>query len=273
MSKLQLIGTFLANPRSVITLGIQALNKKNNEINYEKKNFDKYKLTQLPTLDILDLVPDMQGSIHSFAYLNGASMATIIVMLKSLAKRFKSCSYLEVGSFRGENITNVADAAADCTSVTLSPQEMTTRGFPPGFLDVDRIFSKDKPNITYHLHDSQTFDFSSLNKKFDLISIDADNSYSSILQDTKTAFSLLKNDDSIVVWHNYSTELENDDVRQDVLAGLLDGTPPQYHANLYHVSNTICAIFIRGKFPTSIINFPSVPTKTFNVSIEAKKIV
>ena len=272
MSKLELLGTFLSNPKTVITLGIQALNRKQSEINYEKKNLDKYKLTQLPTLDILDLVPDMQGSIHSFAYLNGASMPTIIVMLKSLAKRFTDCSYLEIGSFRGENITNVADAAADCISVTLSPEEMKARGFKPGFLDVDRIFSKNKPNITYYLHDSQTFDFGALNKKFDLISIDADNRYNSILQDTKTAFSLLKNDNSIIVWHNYSTELENDDVRQDVLAGILDGTPPGFHNNLYHVSNTICAIFIRGNFPTSMINFPSVPTKVFNVRIEAKKV-
>ena len=272
MSKLKLLSTFLANPKQVITLGIQALNRKQNEINYAKKNQDKYGRTQLPTLDILDLVPGMSGSIHSFAYLNGASMPTIILMLKSLAKRIPDCSYLEFGSFRGENIVNVADTAKDCTSITLSPEEMTARGFKPGFLDVDRFFSKNDPRVNYILHDSMTFDFGSLHKKFDLISIDADNLYSFILQDTKTAFSLLKNDNSMIVWHNYATDIENDDVRQDVLAGILDGTPPEYHNNLYHVSNTICAIFIRGKFPSSMLNFPSVPTKTFNVSIEAKKL-
>jgi len=272
MSKLKLLTTFLANPKQVITLGIQALNRKQSEINYEKKNIEKYGRAQLPTLDILDLVPGMSGTIHSFAYLNGASMPTIILMLKALAKRIPDCSYLEFGSFRGENIVNVADAAKDCTSITLSTEEMTARGFKPGFLKVDRFFSKNKPNVNYILHDSMTFDFGSLNKKFDLISIDADNRYNFILQDTKTAFSLLKNENSIIVWHNYSIELENDAIRQDVLAGILDGTPAEYHNNLYHVSNTICAIFIRGNFPTSMINFPSVPTKVFNLSIEAKKL-
>ncbi len=226
MSKLKLLTTFLSNPKQVITMGIQALNRKQSEVSFEKKNLDKYGRAQLPTLDILDLVPGMQGTIHSFAYLNGASMPTIILMLKALAKRMPDCSYMEFGSFRGENIVNVADDAKDCTSITLSPEEMTARGFRPGFLKVDRFFSKNKPNIKYILHDSMTFDFGSLNKKFDLISIDADNRYSFILQDTKTAFSLLKNDNSIIVWHNYATDLENDDIRQDVLAGILDGTPP-----------------------------------------------
>lgn len=192
-------------------------------------------------------------------------------MLKCLAKRFEGCSYLEIGSFRGENMANMADVAKDCTSITLSPEEMTTMGFDKGFLKVDRMFARDKTNVTYHLHNSLSFDFSTLNKKFDLISIDADNTYESVMKDTQNVFKLLKDGNSIIVWHNYSTDMENGGVRQDFLAGILAGTPPEFRKNIYHLSNTICAIFIRGHFPTSTVRFPSYPTKTFNVTVEAKR--
>jgi len=272
MKKIKLLTMLLSKPKQVVTLGLAALVKKQNEINYEKRNLEKYSLSQLPTLDIMDLIPDFSGSIHSYTFLNGGSLPTIVLMLKCLAQRFRDCSYLELGSFRGETIANVADVAKECTSVTLSQQEMTAMGFHEGFLKLDRIFSINKPNITYHLHNTLTFDFSSLNKKFDLISIDADNSYSSILQDTQSVFRLLKNENSIIVWHNYSTDVENGGVRQDVLAGILDGTPPEYRGNLYHVSNTICAIFVRGDYPSSFVTPMSYPTKAFNVSMEGIRI-
>ncbi len=269
MNKIKLLKTLFSHPKEIIALGIAALARRQGEVDYQRRNLEKYNLSQLPTVDMLDLIPGYSGSIHSFTYLNGSSMPTIILMLKCLAERIDHCSYLELGSFRGESIANVADVANDCTSITLSGKEMTEMGFDAGFLKLDRIFSKDNPKITYHLHNSLTFDFSTLNKKFDLISIDADNSYDSIVKDTRNVFKLLKNDQSIIVWHNYSIDIENGGVRQDVLAGILDGTPPEYRDNLYHVSNTVCAIFVRGKYPSTILKFPSYPKKTFNVKIEA----
>ena len=271
MNKLKLLAALLANPKEVITLGLAAVAKKKIEVDYKQLNHNKHNITQLPTIDLLDLIPGFQGTIHSFTYLNGPTMPTMIIMLKSLAQRLPDCSYLELGSFRGENIVNVADVAKECTSVTLSPAEMKAMGFAEGYLTNDRIFSRNNPKITYHLGNTLTFDFSSLNKKFDLISIDADNTYSSILQDTKSAFSVLKNDSSIIVWHNYATDMEEQGIRQDILAGILDGIPAEFHKHLYHVSNTICAIFIRGNFPTTMIKFPSYPTKVFELNVVAKK--
>ena len=196
-------------------------------------------------------------------------MITDILLLKALARRFDRCSYLEIGSFRGESISNVADVAADCTSVTLSEAEMKAFNLPEGFIKAHGIFSNSKPNITTHLHNSLTFDFSSLNKKFDLIFVDGDHEYKSVVQDTKNVFKLLKNNDSIIVWHDYG--LHPEDVRHEVLAAILEGTPKEYHDNLYHVSNTMCAIFIRGKFATTFTKFPTYPNKVFSVNVDAKK--
>lgn len=272
MKKLKLLKLLLSSPKEVITLGLAALAKKQCEVDYRKKNLGQYGITQLLTVDILDLIPGFSGSIHSFTYLNGVSMPTIILMLKCLAQRVPACSYLELGCFRGECMANVADVSADCTSVTLSRQQMLAKGFNETFIRSDRMFSAGRPNITYYLDDTLTFDFGALHKKFDLVSIDADNTYSSILHDTRTVFGLLKDEQSVVVWHNYATDLENNAIRHDVLAGILDGTPPEYHRHLYHVSNTICAIYIRGDFPAGLLQFPSMPTKTFSMALEAVRL-
>ncbi len=191
-------------------------------------------------------------------------------MLKSLAKKFDACSYLEIGSLRGESLACVADVAIDCTSVTLSDQEMRDFNFDEGYIRVHGVFSKGKDNITTYRHNSQTFDFASLNKKFDLIFVDGDHTYNGVLQDTKNVFKLLKDEHSIIVWHDYGFDVEK--VRHEVLCAILDGTPEEYHSNLYHVSNTICAIFTRGKFETSFTKNLSYPNKIFEVEVKANRL-
>ena len=88
-----------------------------------------------------------------------------------------------------------------------------------------RFFSKDIPNITHLQADSQTFNFSSLQKKFDVIFLDGDHHTESIVKDTQNAFQLLKDDNSIIVWHDYGLGTET--TRFNVLAGILDGCPPE----------------------------------------------
>ncbi len=270
MSKIKVLKEFMSNPKEVITLGYQAIAKKKNEINFEKRVHEKYKMAQLPTIDLLDLVPGLHDTISSYSFLTGTSMVTDILLLKSLAKKFDGCSYLEIGSFRGESIANVADVAKECISVTLSEQEMRELNMPDGFIKAHGIFSKGKSNIISHLHNSLTFDFGSLNKKFDLIFVDGDHAHDSVVKDTQNVFKLLKNDDSIIVWHDYGFDPET--VRHEVMSAILEGTPKEYHGHLYHVSNTMCAIFIRGKFATSFTKFPTYPNKAFRVTVEAKKL-
>ena len=42
--------------------------------------------------------------------------------------------------------------------------------------------------------------------------------------------------------------------------------------NLYHVSNTKCALFIKGDFISEFAVFPDIPYKIFTVHINGKKI-
>ena len=108
-------------------------------------------------------------------------------------------------------------------------------------------------------------------KKFDLIFIDGDHSYEGVLNDTIKTFSLRRDNNSIIVWHDYgfSTEM----VRYSVLNAILDGIPVKDHCNLYHVSNTLCPVYIGNKnFNTYYCKFPSTPDKIFSITLKSTKL-
>lgn len=221
----------------------------------------------LPCVDILELLPNFDVKISNYSFLNGTSTPIDIALLKALAASYKDCSYLEIGSWRGESIANVADVAKDCTSISLSDKEMHAIGFGERFTNMQRYFSKDKKNIEYIHHNSLTFDFSKLNKKFDLIFVDGDHSYEAVKKDTENVFKLLKDENSIIVWHDYAAAFEMP--AWHVAAAIWEGTPAEKRKNLFCVSNTLCAIYTTKKVQSTILDYPTYPNKSFEVAIKA----
>lgn len=267
MDKINFFKTLFTDPFSVLKDGVMAQTEKN----FKKVVKSNYNLEQLPTIDFLDLFPGINDNVNNYSFLSGTSLVTDMLLLKNLARAFEGCVYLEIGSWRGESISNVSEVAKECISITLSAEEMRALGISEDFIKCHGIFSKGIKNITTFEHNSQTFDFSKLNKKFDLIFIDGDHSYKGVLNDTKKVFSLRKNEKSIIVWHDYGTNTE--EVRHSVLKAILDGIPKEKHHNLYHVSNTLCAIYIEGKsFNTKFTKFPSMPDKKFSLLIKGDRI-
>jgi predicted O-methyltransferase YrrM len=257
----------LKNPISVLKKGILA----QEEDNHKKCIQSKYGFEKLPTIDLLDLFPDLDENLDCYSFLNGTSLITDLILLKSLAKKQENCSYLEIGSWRGESLANVSPVSKKCVSVTLSEIQMREMNFDEGFIKVHGIFSKNFENIEFIGANSHDFDFNSLNQKFDLIFIDGDHSYKGVLNDTKKVFNLRKDSNSVIVWHDYAFNTE--DTRHSVLEAILDGIPKEFHKNLYHVSNTMCAIYIENKnFETYFTKFPSYPNKKFRIGISAQKI-
>lgn len=265
MSFLKTLFTFLKSPKSIIYSGIAAQREQKHKLLLEQK----YGITQLPSIDLLDLFPNMNERLNSYSFLNGTSLITDMILLKGLAKKYTECSFLEIGSWRGESIANVSEVAKDCTSVTLSGKELMEIGYSKAFADVHGIFSKNKKNIETVYQNSHSFDFSKLNKTFDLIFVDGDHSYEGVLNDTKKVLPLRKNKQSIIVWHDYGFNTE--DVRHSVLNAILDGIPKEQHKNLFHVSNTMCAIYMEDcSLPSSPTKFPSYPNKNFVVTVSSE---
>lgn len=236
-----------------------------------KQNYvvSKYKLPHgIPSVDLLELIPNFNVEISPYTFLNGTSITIDIAILKALALSIKDCSYLEIGTWRGESIANISDVARECVSISLSDDEMHQMKFPESMIQVQRMFSKEKKNIEYITHNSLSFDFSKLNKKFDLIFVDGDHEYPAVKSDTMNAFKLLKDENSIIVWHDYGTTFET--VCWPVLAGILDGAPAEKRKNICHISNSLCAIYTTKKLRTSKLDYPTIPNKNFRVNIEAK---
>jgi predicted O-methyltransferase YrrM len=240
--------------------------EQNSRMSAQKKNFSR----GLPVINLLDLFPSFNETISSYTYLDDTSPVTDIALLKAFAKQLQPCDYLEIGSWRGESIINVAEYAQSCTSLSLSDAEMREKNFSEGQIRMNRYFSKANSRINHIGPDSQTFDFSSLNKKFNLIFIDGDHHYDAVVRDTRNAFTLLKNEHSVIVWHDYRGTYES--VRWEVFDAILEGTPPEYREFLYSVSNTWCAVFIRKKFNTEFTQFPKTPDKIFTINLKAEKI-
>ncbi|GAB1444072.1 hypothetical protein MASR2M39_29180 [Ignavibacteriales bacterium] len=242
--------------------------------NYEKRmgkyTSSKYGLSRLPTVNILDIFPDLDITIKNYTYLTGTSMVTDIALLSLLAKSIPDCDYMEIGSWRGESISNVAVYAKSCLSFTLSKEDIISYGWGEKIAELEGFFTANIPNLKVIYADSAKFDFSTLNKKFDLIFIDGDHSYTGVLKDTQNAFKLLKNKNSIIVWHDYAFDTEA--VRHSVMAAILDGTPKEFQKDLYHVSNTMCAIYSPKQLKSYNLESPAKPDKTFTVNIKAKRI-
>lgn len=223
----------------------------------------------LRTIDLFDLFPNFEETVEPYGSLEGTA-PTDLALLKLLARKYDHCRYLEIGTWRGESVANVASVADECVSIDLSEDEMRERGFSSEFIKVHRFFSKNFKNITHIGHNSHSFDFSVLKKKFDLVFIDGDHSYKGVKIDSQNAFSLLQDSNSAIVWHDYGFTPER--VRWSVLAGILDGCPKEKRDNLYHVSNTLCAIYIHGKFKTTFTTFPQMPNKSFTVKFSVSKV-
>jgi predicted O-methyltransferase YrrM len=237
----------------------------------EKQSYvaQKYGLPQgLPTVDISEFIDETE-EVFPYSFLEGSSLPTDFALLRSICRKNHAEDYLEIGTWRGESVANVAPFVRNCFSLNLPDETMRQMGLDEEYINMHRFFSKDIPNITHLQADSQTFDFSSLNKKFDVIFLDGDHHTESIAKDTQNAFLLLKDDNSVIVWHDYGLGTET--TRFNVLAGILDGCPKENIRHLYRVSNTLCAIYTRKELKASYVKINSKPELSFEIKLKIRK--
>ena len=238
---------------------------------WQKKVDQKYKLLNgLPQVQLDELFPDFSEKLNSFSFTGGGSLPTDIALLKSLCRKFENASYFEIGTWRGESVRNVADVAKECYTLNLSKQQIINLGMSEKYADAHAFFSKRLSNVTHLQGDSRTFDYTGLNKKFDVVFIDGNHHLDFVVSDTQKVFEHLLHENSVVVWHDYAFNPEK--VRFELMHAILDGVPKEYHPNLYHVANTMCAIFIKGDFKTKFLEAYQNPIVTYEVGLTSKRI-
>lgn len=242
-----------------------------NEI-WKDKVDKKYHLSSgFPVLSFTDLFLDFEENLRLFSFTGGGSLPTDIALLKGLCKRFDNPSFFEIGTWRGETVYNLSEVAKTTYTLNLSKKEMLDLGMTEAYANAQAYFSKNLRNVVQLEGDSRTFDYRGLNQKFDVIFIDGNHNHDFVVSDTKKVFESLLHENSIVVWHDYAYNPES--VRFEVMDAILEGTPQLFRNNLYHVSNTMCAIFIRGDFATKTLDKYADPENVFEIEIKSKKFI
>jgi len=238
---------------------------------WRKQVIKKYGFEQgLPVVQLSDFFLDSTETIVPFAFLGGGSWPTDLALLQLLVKKFHADNYLEIGTWRGESAANIAPMVKSVTTINMPDATILKQPNGTMFVDALRQFSEGIGNVEHIQADSLTLDFASLNKKFDLIFVDGDHSYDAVKSDTQKVLRVLA-DGGIIVWHDYTRNF--DEIRWSVLQGILDGLPQAMHSNLYHVSNTLCAIYLPNSnqiFKTTALNPYEKAKKHFEVTIQVK---
>ncbi|MBE0652216.1 MAG: class I SAM-dependent methyltransferase [Bacteroidales bacterium] len=229
---------------------------------------NRYDLKEgLPLVDPTEIFgKEYNGKLSLFTFLDGGSLVTDILLLKALAGTFEKCIYFEIGTWRGESAVNLADVAEEVFTLNISDEEMRAKNVKEGYISQQAYFSKNNKKIVHLRDNSANFDFSSPGKKFDLVFIDGSHHYEDVQRDTRNVFRSLLHENSVVVWHDYGITPE--DVRYEVLAGILDGLKKEHHKYLYHVAHTQSAIFIRREMKTGTLIKPVIPDHFYSLDIK-----
>jgi predicted O-methyltransferase YrrM len=157
--------------------------------------FLKYR-KYLPECDAADVIPNFsETEIHIRQCPVGAwstPLIDVFVVIKA-ALGFRSRRILELGSYRGDTARLLAENTGD--DVTICAVDVDEKhGASYRGLDVARKITRKTGRISPELF--------ALDEKFDLIFVDADHDYASVMNDTEVAFKILA-PEGVILWHDY----------------------------------------------------------------------
>ena len=222
---------------------------------------------QISFSTLFPLVKDV--NVYPYSFLSGSSLATDFALLQLLCKKIEAEDYFEIGTWRGESVANVAPYVKNCFTLNLSDDVMLKKGLDKSYIQMHRFYSEGIKNVTHLFGDSKYYDYSGLNKKFDLIFIDGDHHSESVKSDTTMLFPFLKNEKSVIVWHD--AKLDTETCRYEVLMGIYQGMPQETHKHIYLVENTLCAIYWPYDLAFSKLVKNTSPENAFDIQLRIKK--
>jgi predicted O-methyltransferase YrrM len=168
-----------------------------------------------------------------------------------LVAHYQPLRIFEIGTFMGKTTYHLAaNSPAQAQVFTLDlPQENFEQTITQNPYDMSLLqggkrhevgyYFKNTPcqsKITQLFCDSKSFDETPYAHSMDMIFVDADHTYPSVINDTKKALRMLKNDESgkVILWHDLRQ-------RSDVERGILELCDRN---KIRHIKDTMLAIYV-----------------------------
>jgi SAM-dependent methyltransferase len=161
-------------------------------------SFLKYR-KYLPECDAADVIPDFSNTVVHIQQCPLGAWSTplvdVYVVLKA-ALGFHSKRILELGSYRGETARMLAENTGD--DVRIFAVDIDERhGSAYQGLELARKIVRKTGHISVDLLGAE--------EKYDLIFVDANHDFDSVMNDTEVAFKVLAKG-GVILWHDYALE-------------------------------------------------------------------
>lgn len=245
----------------------------NKELYIDKLNniLEKHKLEKLPQIEINDLFsyynynPQQNSKIFNVDFTEGISPVIDYYCITNIAKALDIKSYFEIGTWTGISAYNISKALNTQTRIVtldipLDHNEVELFGIP---IDNFGYYSKNIPNIEHIKCDSMEFNFTDYKKSIDLVFIDGNHSYDYVSNDTKIALELIKDKNSVILWHDY---ILCGELNKNVFCGILDAIPQEKHKHLYHLYQSNLAIYSESfNFEKKVFDKWHIPKIKFDI--------
>jgi predicted O-methyltransferase YrrM len=238
------------------------------DLNFKDELIKRYHLPNgLKKINFKEFLKE-ENTLDSFSFLEGGSIVTDYLLLSALTKKLNKPTCFEIGTWRGESALAMAKHANKVVTLNLSKQELTNFGLSKEYVELQGYLCNKANNIEQLWGNTFNYDFTNHHRCYDLIFVDGDHKYKSVINDTKIAEKLMKNKKSVIVWHDYGFGAET--IRYEVLLGILKGLPKDMHKHLYSVNNTLCAIYYPFNVDANELPYPQRPDQLFTVKINEK---
>lgn len=163
-----------------------------------------------------------------------------IIELRSPRKIF------EFGTYDGSTTLRLARAAPAAAIWTIDLAEPDAADYreriaadeaPPDFSGIGSLFARESAGtITQLIGDTRSFDFAPWEGSIDLVIVDADHAYDSILSDSRAALRMVRSG-GVIVWDDYSSHYPS------VIRALDELRAKEGLTSLVHVRSTELAVY------------------------------
>lgn len=152
---------------------------------------------ELPTVEIEQVYVSNSIQIRFPTYISGDVNLMELLILCAFVKQINPKKIFEIGTGGGRTTTNLAVNSPDkCEVFTLDVNQNAGWRF-------EKLEPHFRKKIVQLIGNSTNFRFDSWKNEVDLIFIDGDHSYETVIKDSQSALEMMRNG-GVIIWHDYT---------------------------------------------------------------------